>query len=97
MPIITVTRKPASLQAFQLTSQAEMNTALIYLSTRGYSGEVACGKNTDGSVRWAIIIRADSGNTAQQIGNITDWLVVENDSIATIYTNTKATQLFQAA
>jgi hypothetical protein len=97
VPLINVTRKPVTTQAFQLTAQTDMNTALIYLSTRGYSGEVACGKNADGSVRWALIIRTDTGNNLQQIGNIGDWVVIENDSIATIFTAAKAAVLYQPA
>lgn len=95
MALVNVTRKAVSTQGYQLTSQSDMFAALDYLKTRGYSGNVATYKNGSGAAAWQLTIQADSGTTLPQTGFINDWVVIENDSIATIYPPAKAAALYQ--
>lgn len=95
MPLITVTRKPSVLQGFQLTTSADMQVALEYLSTRGYLGSIS-SQRVSNTVTWMLTLYSDSGTGAQSAG-INDWLVIENDAIATLLTAEDAAALYQAA
>lgn len=93
MALVTITRKPSTLQGYQLVTPADMVTALSYLSTRGYSGGINCNK-AGGNTVWQINLQADSGAVGQQ-GLINDWIVIENDAIATIVPAAKAAAMYQ--
>lgn len=94
MALINITRKPSTLQGYQLATPADMTAAVGYLAARGYSGTVNCFKQNDVPT-WQISLVNDNGQGAQQLGMINDWIVIENDQIATIYPAAKAVALFQ--
>ena len=91
--LVNVTAKPVTLQGYQLTSDSDMHAALEYLSARGYSGSVSVSK-ASGTATWQMSLVADSGNSAAQFGNVTDWIIIQNDSVATIVTAAVAGQLY---
>lgn len=93
MALITITRKPSTLQGYQLVTPSDMVTALNYLSSRGYSGSVSMSKN-GGAPFWTFSLQSDTGSNGQS-GVINDWVVIENDAVATIYTAAKAAAMFQ--
>lgn len=94
MTLVDITRKPVALQGFQLTSESAMVSALAYLAPKGYSGGVNCFKN-DNNVVWQMSLQSDTNSLGAQIGNIGDWIVVENDTLATIVPAAKAAELYQ--
>lgn len=96
MPLINVTRKTVTVQAYQLTSQAEMVAALDYLSNGNYAGMIQLSKNGQGQKIWTMILQNLAGSTQQQ-GAINDWVVIENSAIATIRTPTEFAAMYQAA
>ena len=96
MALVNVTRKPVSLQGYQLTSQTDMVTALTYLSSRGYSGSVNCYKQA-GAATWQIMLQSDSGSGATPLGALNDWIIIENDTVATIVPAAKAALIYQVA
>lgn len=93
MALVNVIRKPSTLQAYQLVAQADMTTALSYLATRGYTGHVSLTR-ISGVLTWQLTLQADAGNDVQS-GFINDWVVIENDTIATITPAAKAGSLYQ--
>lgn len=94
MPLVNITRKPVALQAYRLITQADMLAALDYLSSRGYSGGVNVVK-VNGTATWQMSLAADGGTVGAQLGNLGDWIVIENDVVASIITNAKATLIYQ--
>lgn len=96
MPLVTVTRKPVTLQGYQLTTPTDMLAALDYLKTRGYSGTISLYKN-GATPTYTMQLVADAGNSAPQLGAINDWIVIENDTIANVVSAAKATVLYQLA
>lgn len=94
MALVNITRKPVSLQGYQLTSPTDMLAALSYLSSRGYSGGVNCFKQAGNTV-WQMSLVGDVAGLGAQMGNVGDWIVIENDTVASIISATKAAQIYQ--
>lgn len=94
MALINVTRKPTSLQAYQLVTVDDMLAALKYLVPRGYWGHI----NVDQSGAVTMGFRnTASDNTAA----LTDWVVIENatvDSVgsAKVVTNAQYQLMYEA-
>lgn len=95
MALVTITRKPSTLQGYQLTSPADMTTALDYLKTRGYSGSVTQSKSGATTI-WTMTLQSDTGSNGQS-GLIGDWVVIENDQIASIVPAAKAAAMYQVS
>lgn len=93
MALVNITRKPSVLQGYQLATPADMQTALDYLSTRGYSGSVTQSKSGTATV-WTLSLQSDNG-TGSQAGVIGSWVVIENDAIASIVPAAKAAAMYQ--
>ena len=95
MALVNITRKPSTLQGYQLATPADMTTALDYLKTRGYSGSISQTKSAGNTV-WTLTLQSDTGSNGQA-GVIGDWVVIENDAVASIVSAAKAAQLYQIA
>lgn len=97
MPLQNITRKPSVLQGYPLNAVADMTIALDYLKTRGYVGNVTLF-NSGGTPSWLLTLQLSSGGPGSvATGVIGDWVVIENDSIATIVPAAKAAALYQLA
>jgi hypothetical protein len=96
MPLVNISRKASTLQAYQLSTPADMVTALAYLTARGYVGSISAYMS--GAVLvWQLNLQL-ANNSGQAMSGITnDWVVIENDSIATVVPAAKATTLYQLA
>lgn len=94
MPLINITRKPTTLQAFQLLTPADMVTAATHLASRGYSATISTFKQ-NGTTTWQIVLTPDTGGGGAQTGVLNDWAVIENNAIATIVPAAKAPDLYQ--
>ena len=91
MAAIAITRKAESLMAFQLTSPADMMTALTYLVDHmGYTGSVM---NMPGV--WTLQFQTTT-NSVSQIGHINDWVILTNNTLASICSAADAPNLYQA-
>lgn len=95
MALVNITRKPSALQGYQLATPGDMYTALEYLSSRGYVGAVSCLRNGSGLL-WQFSLQTNSGTGAQS-GALGDWIVIENDSVASIVPAAKAAALYTVA
>lgn len=95
MALINVTRKPVTTQGYQLTGPSDMLAALDYLKTRGYSGTINAYKSDGVNTVWQLTIHADSGAQVPQSGATGDWVIIENDTIASILPAAKAAVLYQ--
>lgn len=96
MPLINITRKPSTLQGYQLATPADMTATLVYLSTRGYIGSISDFRS-GGNIAWSMTLQLESGAGNVMTGTINDWVVIENDAIATIVPAAKATAMYQPA
>lgn len=81
MALVSITRKTVTLQGFQLTSPADMVTALNYLAGGNYTGSINC-QRPSGTVIWELWIQQSNGTGGSQKAGINDWIVIENNSIA---------------
>ena len=71
MALINVTRKPTSLQAYQLINVDDMIAALKYLVQRGYWGHI----NVDQS---GTVTMGFRNATSDHNAALTNWIVIEN-------------------
>ena len=94
MPLIPIQRKPSNLQGYQLISSEDMFIALEYMSHRDYTGTVNC-YNSGGIIQWSLSLQDPTGGSQQAVLN--DWLVLENDTIATLVPEGKAGTLYEAS
>jgi hypothetical protein len=86
MALEDLTPVSTTYQGWQLLTPQDMHDALEYLTPRGYTGTVSSLTNANGSTDWQFILIA-SGNApqaAQAIAAINDWVIIENDTIATV-------------
>jgi hypothetical protein len=91
MALINVTRKAETIQAFQLTTPADMMTALTYLVDHmGYTGSVM---NSPGV--WQLNFQTTTNNQSQT-GHINDWVIITNNTLASICSAADAPDLYQA-
>lgn len=95
MPLqpIPIGRNPSNLVAVPLTSSTDMHDVLAYLCTRGYSGGVNVFQQ-NGQPVWQMSLQANTGSLGAQIGNIGDWITVENDVLANIVPADQAPSLY---
>lgn len=94
MALINITRKASTLQAEQLNAPSDMTDSLTYLSSRGYVGQISLSK-VGSTLTWQLVIQDVNGTVST--GVIGDWLIIENDAIATIVPASKAPALYQAS
>lgn len=78
MALFGVTRKPESLQAYQLTSPSDMLAALTYLADRNYTGTIDCRATV-----WTLTFQNPERNIGQS-AQINDYIVIENGIIASV-------------
>lgn len=91
MGLINVTRKPETLQAFQLASSTDMLSALVYLKDLGYTGSVRYE-----SSKWTFTFQSADRSIGQSAG-INDWIVIANNVNATAVSAANAPVLYQAS
>jgi hypothetical protein len=94
MPLVNVTRKAETLQAFQITSSDDMLAALKYISAGGYSGHINCA-TSGGTAVWTMGIQSP-GQTVSQSVKISDVIVIKNSAIAEVVTAAQYTAQYQA-
>lgn len=80
MAIVSLTPQAATVQGFQLSSSADMWTALTWLSGHGYTGNIAYGQR-GGTDTWWLTFTNGGTSYAATVG---DWVVVENSSVASV-------------
>lgn len=71
MPLANVSRKPTSLQSYQLVTVDDMIAALKYLVARGFWGQINVAQS--GAVTMGFRNTTSDNNAA-----IGDWIVIEN-------------------
>jgi hypothetical protein len=81
--LVPITRKTETLQAFQLTSQTDMVTALDYLGNGGYSGSITLGLTSTGTKQYQMWIN-NPGQSNSQNAVTGDWIVIANNTVATV-------------
>lgn len=91
MALINVTRKPETLQAFQLLTPTDMLTALTYLDGLGYTGSIRREAST-----WTLSFQSADRSIGQSAG-IDDWIVVANGIHANAVSAADAPVLYQPA
>lgn len=77
MALINVTRKPTSLQAYQLVTVDDMIAALKYLVPRGYWGHINVAQNGTPTLGFR-------NGVSDSTANLTDWIVIENATANTV-------------
>lgn len=90
--IVNVTRNAEQLQGFLIESSADMHTVLAWGESKGYRGHI----NLDASGVWTIGLTAPGGDTAQS-GRVGDWVILKNDTVATIVPAEQAPSLYTVA
>ena len=70
---VTLQRKPVDLDAWHLTDQSEMVTALTALKSHGWRGAITYDDTSD---VWRLELNADQP-TRQIIAQLGDWLVLD--------------------
>lgn len=91
--LITVTRQAETLQAYQLTSADDMHAALKYIQPGGYSGSVS----VDATGTWTMAFSSTSQNAQSYMGKINDYVIIENNTLASVCPAAKFGNLYVAA
>jgi hypothetical protein len=81
MALVNVTRKTSTLQAYQLTSPDDMMAALKYIGAGNYTGSINANR-VNGTLAWELWFSSPIQNTSQN-AKIGDWIVIENNAVAT--------------
>lgn len=96
MALVNLARKTETLQGFELATRDDLWAALAWLSENGYNqGTVTFyieGPVDAQTVGWQISVSDNYGTT--QVGHIGDWIVLQNNSRATIHPPSVAAGLF---
>ena len=80
--LVTITRQTETIQGFQLVVPQDMMDALNYLTgTLGYTGGINCNL-IGGAHTWQL--NFTGAGIAPQSGLINDYIILENNQIATI-------------
>jgi hypothetical protein len=87
--LITVYSQPATYQAYQLQSAADMVAALNTLQPKGYSGNMSMDVNGV----WELWFQS-AGQNASWNAKVGDWIVIKNGSIASSVPAAQATSLY---
>lgn len=93
--LIPLTRQATTLQGFQLVTRDDMWSALAWLSDNGYTGTVTRYTTNTGVAAWSLSFADTHG--ASQVGVLTDWIVLENNSQARTYTDAVFRTMFATA
>lgn len=92
--LFTVTRQAETIQAYQLTSADDMHTALKYIQPGGYSGAV----QVDATGTWSMYFQSTSAaNTQLYSAKINDYVIIENNSLASVCPASKFGNLYTAS
>lgn len=94
--LVTVTRKTETIQAYQLTSEDDMLAALKYIAAGGYTGSLALSTTNGTDQVWRLQIQNSTKNVSQ-FAAITDYIVIENNAIASVVPATQFTNMYQTA
>jgi len=84
MALETLTPVSATYQGWQLISAQDMHAALEYLTTKKYTGTVSAFTDAAGVVTWQLVLSSVSPQSAQSIAALNDWVIIENDTIASV-------------
>ena len=89
--LITVYRTPETLQAYELAAYSDMAAALDYLvgTIKGYTGNISADANGN----WQLFFQSTS-QTGSYSGGINDWVVIKNNSLASIVPASQASSLY---
>ena len=80
--LVTIQRQTETIQGFQILVPQDMMDALNYLvGTLGYTGGINCNL-IGGAHTWQL--NFTGGGVVQQVGGINDYIILENNAIATI-------------
>lgn len=88
--LVSVSRKAEAIQGYQLLTQDDMFAALKYIVAGGYSGNVT----VDATGTWALFFQSTSANNQMAVGHVNDWVIIENNSIASICPASKFGNLY---
>lgn len=91
--LINVTRQAETIQAYQLTSADDMHAALKYIQPGGYSGSVA----VDATGTWTLYFQSTSTNAQTYVGHINDYVIIENNALASLCPAAKFGNLYTAS
>lgn len=98
----TLTRNAETVQGFQIQAPADMFTALSYLAPgggitgAGYTGTInQQNTGTSGSVVWTLLLNNITTNTSA-FASIGDWIILENNSLASVCKEANFASLYTA-
>ena len=95
--LITITRVAEAIQGFQLQANTDMFTALAYLTTNlGYVGNVNSFIDGTGKPQWQLTIQSTTRQGTQGIAIIGDWVILENNAVASICPASQFASLYAA-
>lgn len=93
--LVNLTPVAATIQGYQITSPADMLTALTYLTDHAYTGIINC-RIVNEAAEWSLAIYDTNQNTSQT-AYVNDVIVIENGSTATVVPADKFASLYTVA
>ena len=84
MALENLTPVSETIQGWQLLSAQDMHDALEYLTAKNYTGTVSAVIDGTGAILWQLIVSSAVRQATQAIGVVNDWVIIENDTIASI-------------
>jgi len=84
MALENLTPISATYQGWQLLTSQDMHAALEYVVGKGYTGTISAFSDPAGALTWQLVLASVGPQNANAIGAINDWVIIENDTIASI-------------
>ena len=85
MALQNLTPVQDTLQGWQLLTPDDMHSALEYLAAKGYTGSVnSLIDPGSGALTWQLILQSTTRKSSLAVAVINDWVIIENDAIASI-------------